>query len=178
MQEVRRYVGSSLLAIAAVAATLAALAGSGHLGWLIAFILVAALTLVAGIATMVPDLVVSTHRGKPSAPPLQIDGVKAQRHDIKAAISSYLKVAQHLQTQLHARYNGREVADIPVMVEEIWLARDQVDVLCSEALREPLEQHAYAMNEVARHGERHPDWWSYVHPYQRALLSAIREELR
>jgi len=73
---------------------------------------------------------------------------KAQRAEVKSAIASYLEVSQHLQTQLYAREHGRkDVPDISVMVEQIWLAHAQVDVLCSEGLRGPLLQHAEALNE-------------------------------
>lgn len=103
---------------------------------------------------------------------------QAQRAEVKSVIDSYLEVAQHLQTQLYAREHGREVPDIPVMVEQIWLAHAQVEIVCSEGLRIPLEEHAIALNDVARHEERYPDWWEYVFPYKRALLNAIRRELR
>ena len=63
------------------------------------------------------------------------------------------------------------------MIEQIWAAHDQVDILCSTELRSPLLQHANALNEVARHEERHPDWWEYVAPYNAALLDAVRIEL-
>ena len=50
------------------------------------------------------------------------------------------------------------------MVEQIWLAHAQVDILCSERLRLPLVRHAQALNEVARHEERHEDWWTTSFP--------------
>jgi hypothetical protein len=103
---------------------------------------------------------------------------QAQRAEIKSAIDSYLKVAQHLQTQLYSREHGGDVPDIPVMVEQIWLAHAHVDIICSEELRTPLTEHALALNEVARHEERYPDWWEYVVPYKLALHAAIRKELR
>jgi hypothetical protein len=64
------------------------------------------------------------------------------------------------------------------MVEQIWLAHAQVDILCSERLRLPLVRHAQALNEVARHEERHEDWWDFVLPYKAVLMDAIRDELR
>src|ERR1035441_3260152 len=73
---------------------------------------------------------------------------QAQRAEIKSAIDSYLKVAQHLQTQLYSREHGAEVPDIPVIVEQIWLAHAQVDIICLEGLRTPLTEHALALNEV------------------------------
>jgi hypothetical protein len=103
---------------------------------------------------------------------------QAQRAEVKSAIDSYLEVAQHLQTQLYAGEHGREVPDIAVMVEQTWLAQAQVEIICSEGLRRPLEEHAIALNEVARHKEQYPDWWGYVYPYKRALHDAIRKELR
>ena len=102
----------------------------------------------------------------------------AERADVKTAIASYLEAAQHLQTHLYAREHGREFEDVALMVEQIWLAHAQVDILCSERLRLPLVRHAQALNEVARHEERHEDWWDYVLPYKAALMDAIREELR
>lgn len=108
----------------------------------------------------------------------EAERLQAQRTEVKSAISAYLEVAQHLQTQLYAREHGREVTDIPVMVEQIWLAHAQVDVICSEKLREPLVQHASVLNEVARHEEKYSDWWAVLFPYKATLLDAIREELR
>jgi len=102
---------------------------------------------------------------------------QTRRAEIKSVISVYLEAAQHLQTQLYAREHGREVSDIPVMVEQIWLAHAQVDIVCSERLRDPLVRHATVLNEVARHEEDHPDWWKAVLPYKAILLDAIREEL-
>ncbi|GIJ08386.1 hypothetical protein ACFFMR_29425 [Micromonospora andamanensis] len=102
----------------------------------------------------------------------------AQRAEVKTAIAGYLEAAQHLQSQLYAREHGRDFEDVALMVEQIWLAHAQVDILCSECLRLPLLQHAQALNEVARHEERHEDWWNYILPYKRALMDAIRDELR
>lgn len=102
----------------------------------------------------------------------------AQRADVKTAIIGYLGAAQHLQTELYAREHGRDFEDVALMVEQIWLAHAQVDILCSERLRLPLVRHAQALNEVARHEERHEDWWDYVLPYKAALMDAIRDELR
>jgi len=102
----------------------------------------------------------------------------AQRADVKTAISAYLEAAQHLQTQLYAREHGRDFEDAALMVEQIWLAHAQVDILCSEGLPRPLALHAQALNEIARHEERHPDWRVYVLPYKAALMDAVRDELR
>jgi len=101
-----------------------------------------------------------------------------QRADVRTAIAAYLEAAQHLQTQLYAREHGRAFEDVGLMVEQIWLAHAQVDILCSERLRLPLARHAQALNEVARHEERYEDWWDYVLPYKAALMDAIRDELR
>ena len=102
----------------------------------------------------------------------------AQRADIKTAIAAYLEAAQHLQTHLYAREHDRDFEDVALMVEQIWLAHVQVDILCSERLRLPLVRHAQALNEVARHEERHEDWWDFVLPYKAVLMDAIRDELR
>lgn len=102
---------------------------------------------------------------------------QAQRTEVKSAIASYLEVAQRVQTQLYAREHGRDYDDVALMVEQIWAAHDQVDILCSTELRSPLLQHTNALNEVARHQDRHPDWWQYVAPYNAALLDAVRIEL-
>jgi hypothetical protein len=106
------------------------------------------------------------------------DRRQAQRAEIKSSISAYLEVAQHLQTQLYAREHGRETLDVPVMVEQIWVAHTHADIICSERLREPLVRHATVLNEVARHEERYPGWWAVVLPYKVALLNAVREELK
>jgi hypothetical protein len=103
---------------------------------------------------------------------------QAQRAEIKSTIDSYLKVAQHLQTQLYYREHGGEVPDIPVIVEQLWLAHAHVDIICSEGLRIPLAEHALALNEVARHEEQYPDWWGHVLPCKLVLHAAIRKELK
>jgi hypothetical protein len=103
---------------------------------------------------------------------------QARRAEIKSAIDAYLQVAQHLQTQLYSREHGEAIADIPVMVEQIWLAHAHVDVICSEELRTSLAEHAQALDEVARHEEQYPDWWEHIIPYKAALHAAIRTELR
>jgi hypothetical protein len=82
------------------------------------------------------------------------------------------------RTQLYAREHGRDFEDVALVVEQIWLAHAQVDILCSERLRLPPVRHAQVLNEVARHEERHEDWWDYVLPYKAALMDAIRDELR
>jgi cellobiose-specific phosphotransferase system component IIA len=103
---------------------------------------------------------------------------QAQRSELKAAIASFLEAAQHLQTQLYAREHGGDLADIPLMAEDVWLAHAQVDILCSAALREPLVQYADALNAVARHEDRYQDWWSYVIPHKSAFIDAVRAELK
>ena len=103
---------------------------------------------------------------------------QAQRAEVKAAINSYLEVAQHLQHQLYERKHGGEVPDIPAMVGQIWVAHAQVDILCSKDLREALLNHAQALNDVSLHEDRHKDFWEYVRPRKEALLDAIRDELQ
>jgi hypothetical protein len=51
---------------------------------------------------------------------------------------------------------------LAILVEQVWLAQKQVDIICSEKLRQPIEEHATALNEVARHEADHPDWWEHV----------------
>lgn len=102
----------------------------------------------------------------------------ARRAEAKTAIAAYLEVTQRLQTQLYAREHGREFEDVAVLVEQIWLAHAQVDILCSDRLRLPLVRHAQALNDVARHRDCHEDWWGFVLPYKAALLDAVRGELR
>ena len=101
-----------------------------------------------------------------------------KRVEVKTAIVAYLEAGQHLQTQLYAREHGREFEDVALMVEQVWLAHAQVDILCSDRLRLPLVRYAQALNEVARHAERHEDWWDFVLPYKVELLDAIRDELK
>ena len=103
---------------------------------------------------------------------------QAQRAEVKAAIASYLEVAQHLQHQLWERKHGGEVPDIPAMVGQIWMAHAQVDILCSKDMRDALLDHAEALNDVSLHEDRHPDFWEYVRPRKETLLNAIRKELR
>src|SRR5215469_11517541 len=101
-----------------------------------------------------------------------------KRVEVKTAIVAYLEAGQHLQTQLYAREHGREFEDVALMVEQVWLAHAQVDILCSDRLRLPLVRYAQALNEVARHAERHEDWWDFVLPYKVELLDDIRDELK
>lgn len=82
------------------------------------------------------------------------------------------------RTQLYAREHGKEVPDVTLLAEDVWLAHAQVDILCSATLRESLLTYADALNAVARHGERYPDWWAYVIPYKAAFLNAVRSELK
>lgn len=103
---------------------------------------------------------------------------QARRSETKAAITSFLEAAQHMQSQLYAREHGRDIPDIPLMVEDVWLAHAQVDILCSEQIRRPVRQYAEALNAVARHEDRYPDWWAYVIPFKAACLNAVRAELR
>ena len=108
----------------------------------------------------------------------QVEARQAQRAEVKGAIASYLEVAQHLQHQLYERKHGKEVPEIPAMVGQIWTAHAQVDILCSENLREALLNHAKALNDVSLHQDRYQDFWDHVQPYKGALLDAIRDELR
>jgi hypothetical protein len=105
------------------------------------------------------------------------DLLQARRSEAKTAITAYLEAAQHLQTQLYAREHGRDVLDVAVLVEDVWLAHAQVDIVCSPQLRQALRDYAEALNQVARHEERFPDWWAYVQPYKVAFLDAVRREL-
>lgn len=105
------------------------------------------------------------------------DSRDAQRTQVKSAITNYLEVKRHLQTQLYAREHGKEIPDIPIMVEQLWFAFDLVDVVCSEQLRGPLLRHADAMNDVARHPSKYSDWWDHVFPYSDELQNAFRREL-
>ena len=68
--------------------------------------------------------------------------------------------------------------DLALTAEDVWLAHAQVDILCSAPLREPLVQYADALNAVARHEDRYPDWWSHVIPYKSAFIDAVRAELK
>jgi hypothetical protein len=105
------------------------------------------------------------------------DSRDAQRAQVKSAITNYLKTKRHLQTQLYAREHGKEIPDIPIIVEQLWSAFDLVDVVCSEQLRGPLLRHAEAMNDVARHPSKYSDWWKQVEPYSDELQNAFRREL-
>jgi hypothetical protein len=105
------------------------------------------------------------------------DSRDAQRAQVKLAITNYLEAKRHLQTQLYAREHGKEIPDIPIMVEQLWSAFDLVDVVCSEQLRGPLLRHAEAMNDVARHPSKYSDWWEHVAPYSDVLQNAFRREL-
>jgi hypothetical protein len=101
----------------------------------------------------------------------------AQRAEVKSSVVGYLETAQHLQTKLNEREHGGEVTDLAVLIEQVWLAQEQIDIICPEQLRKPVEDHASALNEVTRHEADHPDWWGYVSPYTKHLLDAVRDEL-
>jgi hypothetical protein len=103
---------------------------------------------------------------------------QAHRAEVKSSITSYLEAAQHLQEYLYRREHGMETTpDLATLVEQVWLAQKQVEIVCSEGLREPLERHAVALNEVARHGDEHPEWWEFVAPHSKLMLDAVRVEL-
>ena len=141
-------------------------------------ILSAALPLIGVLIGSGSTILVQRSSARESRLRAEAERRQAQRAEIKSAIDSYLKVAQHLQTQLYSREHGGDIPDIPVLVEQIWLAHAHVDIICSEGLRTPLAEHALALNEVARHEEQYPDWWEHVIPYKLALHAAIRKELR
>jgi hypothetical protein len=141
-------------------------------------ILSAALPLIGVLIGSGSTILVQRSSARESRLRAEAERRQAQRAEIKSAIDSYLKVAQHLQTQLYSREHGGEVPDIPVIVEQIWLAHAHVDIICSEGLRAPLTEHALALNEVARHEEQYPDWWGHVLPHKLALHAALRKELR
>jgi hypothetical protein len=63
MQDARRYVGAFLIAVTAIAAALAGVIGPDHVGWFIACIIVAGLTFLGALTTVVPDLRAMAHRG-------------------------------------------------------------------------------------------------------------------
>jgi hypothetical protein len=105
------------------------------------------------------------------------ESLQAKRGEVKSSVVSYLEIVQHLQTQLDAREKGDDVPDLRSMVEQVWLAQKQLDIICSEQLREPLVQHATALHKVTRHEAEYPDWWTFVTPFQGSLLEAMRVEL-
>lgn len=105
------------------------------------------------------------------------DWQEAQRAEVKNAIASYLEIVQHLQTMLNDREHGKDVGDLGEILDRVWLAQKQVDIICSVQLREPLVQHATALHMVTKRPDDYRDWWAYITPYQENLLEAIRIEL-
>jgi len=114
---------------------------------------------------------------------------QAHRAEVKSAIVSYLEIVQQLQTCLDSQEHGEEAPDnLLKVLEHVWLAYKQIDIICSEPLRDPLLEHTQALQTVAREsttgprsrwrrGRKRSDYWAVVRPYQESLLNAIREEL-
>jgi hypothetical protein len=137
-------------------------------------LVVAVVALVGTVATAILTPVLS---GRVTRLRADADARQARRAEVKSAIAAYLEVAQRVHAQFYASEHGRPFDDVPLMIEQIWTAHDQVVILCATELRSPLDQHASALNDVARHPDRYPDWWTYIGPYNAALLNAVRIEL-
>jgi hypothetical protein len=135
-------------------------------------------SLVALVGTVATAILTPFLSGRVARLRADADARQAQRNEIKTAIAAFLETAQHLQTQLYAREHDRKHQDVAMMMEQVWLAHDQVYILCSPALRSPLLQYAQALNDAARHGGADQDWWGNVSPRKEALVKAVWEELR
>jgi hypothetical protein len=140
-------------------------------------ILAGTLPLVGVLFGSGATIIVQRGSARESRRRLAFERRQAHRAEVKSSITSYLEAAQHLQEHLYRREHGMETPDLATLVEHVWLAQKQVEIICSEGLREPLERHAVALNEVARHGDEHPEWWEFVAPHSRSMLDAVRVEL-
>jgi hypothetical protein len=138
-------------------------------------LVVAVVALVGTVATAILSPVLSGRAARLRA---DAEARQAQRAEVRSAISAFLEVAQHLQTQLYSIEHEREHEDVALMMEQVWAAHDQVYILCSPELRSPLLKYADVLNDVARHPDGHPDWWGDVGPEKDALLKAVWKELR
>ncbi|MGW1738138.1 hypothetical protein ACWCPQ_04940 [Nocardia sp. NPDC001965] len=101
----------------------------------------------------------------------------AHREELKSAILAYLEAAQRLQTEFDIRERGGTPADPRRLIEGVWLAEKQVELLCSEELRGRILAHAAALQDVVRDPVTHPDWWAYCEPRQHDLLAQAKTEL-
>ncbi|MFI5808774.1 hypothetical protein [Streptomyces sp. NPDC051561] len=102
----------------------------------------------------------------------------AHRAEVKAAISSYLEAAHKLQGELDARERGEAAPAIKGLVERLWPAEKQVEIISSDDLQQPLIAHNKALHDVSREPTQYPDWWVHLEPLQTDLLRAVKRELR
>ena len=101
----------------------------------------------------------------------------SRREEVKSAITNYFEQTQAVQRQLDAREHGVEAQGLKELIERVWLAEKQVEIIASSELSERLIAHARALHEVVRDGDRFPDWWAHCSAFQARLLAQARADL-
>lgn len=101
----------------------------------------------------------------------------AHREELKSAIIAYLEAAQRLQGEFDVRERGGTSNDEKRLIEGVWLAEKQVEIICTDALRDRMIAHAQGLHDVVRDPMRFPDWWAHCRPLQEDLLAQAKIEL-
>ncbi|WP_280490470.1 hypothetical protein [Nocardia carnea] len=101
----------------------------------------------------------------------------AHRDELKSAILAYFEAAQRLQGELDVRERGGTPDDVKRLIESVWLAEKQVEIICSDALRDRMVAHARGLHDVVRGPATYPDWWAHCRPLQEDLLAQAKVEL-
>jgi hypothetical protein len=99
------------------------------------------------------------------------------RAELKTAALNYLEHAQRLQRELDERERGGTFADLKALIEQLWLAEKGVEIICSDALRDRLIDHARGLHQVVRDPVGYPDWWAHCSHLQGQLLSQLKADL-
>jgi hypothetical protein len=100
-----------------------------------------------------------------------------RRDQVKTAVISYFEHAQRLQGQLDARERGDSPNDVKQLIEKVWLAEKQVEIIASDDLRDRLIAHARGLHDVVRDETIFPDWWAHCAHLQDVLLAQIKQDL-
>jgi hypothetical protein len=101
----------------------------------------------------------------------------ARREEVKSAVINYFEQTQRLQGQLDARERGESPIELKVLIEKVWLAEKQVEIIASDALRDRLIAHARGLHQVVRDPRAFPDWWDHCSDLQSDLLAQIKRDL-
>jgi hypothetical protein len=101
----------------------------------------------------------------------------ARRDEVKASVIHYFEQTQRLQGQLDARERGESAPNLKDLIEKVWLAEKQVEIIASDALRDRLIAHARGLHQVVRDGAAFPDWWAHCSDLQADLLAQIKDDL-
>ncbi|WP_280401927.1 hypothetical protein [Nocardia carnea] len=122
-------------------------------------------------------LLVQRNSGRQSKLRFLAESRLAHRDELKSAILAYFEAAQRLQGEFDIRERGGTPEDVKPLIERVWLAEKQVEIICSDALRDRMVAHARGLHDVVRDPVTHPDWWAYCRPLQEDLLAQAKAEL-